>query len=176
MSGRAPSGVVVWFTGLPRSGKSMLADAVRARLVARGRTPVVLDGDAVRAALVPRPGYDAEARDDFYVTLGQLAALVAHQGHVVLVPATAHKRTYREQARALAPAFVEVHVASSLADCQAHDHAGLYASVARAALPGVGVAYEAPSAPEVVASGGEDARAADAVVARIIEEVGHGIA
>jgi len=175
-SERVGRGVVVWFTGMPRSGKSMLADAVRARLVARGRTPVVLDGDAVRAALVPPPGYDPEARDAYYTTLAQLAALVAHQGHVVLVPATAHKRAYREAARALAPAFVEVHVASSLAECKSHDHAGLYASAARAALPGVGIAYEAPAAPEVVASGGEDGRAADAVVARIEQEVSHGIA
>lgn len=169
------SGVVVWFTGLPRAGKSMLADAVRARLVAAGRRPVVLDSDVVRAALVPTPGYDAEARDAFYATLAQLAAMLAHQGHVVLVPATAHKRAYRDAARALAPAFVEVHVAASLADCKAHDHAGLYASTARAALPGVGIAYEPPIAAEVVATGGEDARARDAVVARI-EEACHGIA
>ena len=168
-------GVVVWFTGLPRSGKSMLADAVRARLVAKGERPVVLDGDAVRAALVPRPGYDPEARDDFYTTLAHLAALVAHQGHVVLVPATAHKRAYRDAARELAPAFIEVHVAASLAECKAHDHAGLYSSTARSALPGVGVGYEAPSAPEVVASGGEDPRALDSVVARI-EEACHGTA
>ncbi|HEX8952516.1 MAG TPA: adenylyl-sulfate kinase [Polyangia bacterium] len=168
-------GVVVWLTGLPRSGKSMLADAVRAALVARGRTPVVLDGDAVRVALVPPPGYDPEGRDAFYATLGNLAALLAHQGHVVVVPATAHKRAYRDAARAQAPAFIEVHVASSLAECKEHDRAGLYSSAARAALPGVGIAYEAPAAPEVIASGGEDRRALDAVVARI-EEVCHGIA
>ena len=169
------SGVVVWLTGLPRSGKSMLADAVRARLVAGGRRPVVLDSDVVRAALLPRPGYDDEARDAFYTTLAQLAAMLAHQGHVVLVPATAHKRAYREAARELAPAFVEVHVATPLAECKAHDRAGLYASTARAALPGVGVAYEAPTAPEVVATGGEDARALAAIVARI-EEACHGMA
>jgi adenylylsulfate kinase len=161
------SGVVVWLTGLPRAGKSMLADAVRARLAARGRTPVVLDGDAVRDALVPRPSYDPQARDDFYATLGRLAALVARQGHVVLVPATANRRSYRDAARALAPAFVEVHVAAALEDCLARDRAGLYASAARAALPGVGVEYEAPRAPDVVATGGEDARAADAIVAAI---------
>ena len=170
-----PSGVVVWLTGLPRSGKSMLAEAVRARLVAAGVTPVLLDGDEVRVSIAPPPGYDPDGRDAFYATLGRLAALVAHQGHVVLVPATAHRRAYRDAARALAPAFVEVHVATSLAECKSHDRAGLYASAARAALPGIGIAYEPPAAAEVVATGGEDARAADAVVARI-EEVSHGIA
>ena len=137
------SGVVVWLTGLPRAGKSMLADTVRGRLVARGRTPVVLDGDAVRMALPPL-GYDPQGRDDFYATLGRLAALIARQGHVVLVPATANRRAYRDAARALAPAFLEVHVAAPLAECLARDRAGLYASSARAALPGIGVEYEAP--------------------------------
>lgn len=160
------TGLVVWLTGLPRAGKSMLADAVRTRLIARGRTPVVLDGDAVRLALPPL-GYDPHGRDDFYSTLGRLAALIARQGHVVLVPATANRRTYRDAARALAPAFLEVHVAAPLGECMSRDPAGLYASSARPSLPGVGVEYEAPHAPDVVAAGGEDVRAADAVVSAI---------
>src|SRR5262249_2375634 len=96
-------GVVVWLTGLPRSGTPTLAEAVRAALAARGRATLVLDGDAVRAALVPSPGYDAAARDAFYATLARLAALAARQGLVVLVPATAHRRAYRDEARAVAP-------------------------------------------------------------------------
>jgi adenylylsulfate kinase len=161
-------GVVVWLTGLPRSGKSTLAQAVRARLVDRGRPPVILDGDEVRHAL-DAPGYDEAARDHFYSALARLAAMVARQGFVVLVPATAHRRAWREAARALAPAFVEVHVATPLAECMAHDRAGLYASTARDALPGVGVAYEPPAAPEVVAGGGHDHAAVDRVLGAIEE-------
>jgi adenylylsulfate kinase len=160
------SGVVIWLTGLPRSGKSTLAEAARAALAARGRASLVLDGDAVRAALVPSPGYDEAARDAYYATLARLAALAAHQGLVVLVPATAHRRAYRDDARAVAPRFIEVHVAASLEECRARDPAGLYASAAAAAaLPGLGVAYEAPPEPDVVAAGGTDAAAVDRIVA-----------
>lgn len=165
-------GVVVWFTGLPRSGKSTLAGASAERLAAGGRRPVLLDGDELRAALVPQPGYDAQARDDFYQTLAQLAALIARQGHVVIVAATAHRRTYRDAARALAPGFVEVHVAAPLADCMARDPHGLYRSDARASLPGVGVAYEPPIAPDVVAQGGSDGAALDAVLAAVARHLG----
>lgn len=172
MTGAARPGVVVWLTGLPRSGKTTLAAAVGGALVERGRHPVTLDSDELRAALVPAPGYDDEARAHLYGTLARLAALVAAQGHVVLVPATAHQRAWREAARARAPAFVEVHVAATVDECRARDAAGLYASAAQAALPGVGVAYEPPRAPEVVARGGHDRAAVAQILARIDAALG----
>jgi adenylylsulfate kinase len=165
-------GAVVWLTGLPRSGKSTLAAAIRARLAAREIPTVTLDSDELRGALAPAPGYDPASRDNFYLTLGRIAALIARQGHVVLVPATAHRRRYRDAARELAPAFVEVHVATSLGDCIERDRAGLYSSTARAALPGVGVEYEAPREPEVTAAGGQDAAAVERVLV-IVEKEHH---
>jgi adenylylsulfate kinase len=161
----AERGCVVWLTGLPRAGKSTLAERARAELRARGRASAILDGDAVRAALLPRPGYDPEARDQLYATLANLATLLAQQGLLVLVPATAHLRAYRERARALAPRFLEVHVDTDAAACAAQDEHGLYRSPARAQLPGAGVPYEPPLAPDVVAHGGHDEAALRALVA-----------
>lgn len=163
-------GMVVWLTGLPRAGKSTLAQTIRTRLSDRGVAALVLDSDDVRKTISPPPGYDLESRNDFYTTLGRLAALIARQGFIVLVPATAHRRRYREAARELAPSFVEVHVATPLVECVQRDPAGLYASSAHAALPGVGIEYEAPRAPEVVASGGTDQSAIDEVLAIVDRE------
>ena len=160
-------GAVVCLTGLPRSGKSTLARAAHARLAARAVAAVTLDGDEVRAALSPTPGYDPEARDCFYATLARLAVLIARQGHVVLVAATAHRRRYRDLARELSPAFVEVHVATPLSACRERDPAGLCRAPTRDALPGVGVSYETPPAPEVTACGGEDDAAVDRIVALV---------
>ncbi len=158
--------VVVWITGLPSSGKSTLAGRIRDRLREAGRPTLVLDGDEVRRALVPTPGYTPEGRDAFYATLARLAALVAGQGFVVVVPATAHRAAYRAQARALAPRFVEVYVAAPAEECRRRDAKGLYAAATAGLpdMPGAGVTYEAPEAPEVVASGGEDDGAAEAVL------------
>jgi adenylylsulfate kinase len=152
--------VVVWITGLPSSGKSTLAARVRARL---GTHAVVLDGDEVRAALWPRPGYDDDGRTGFYRTLAGLAALLARQGHVVLVPATAHRRAWRDEARRAAPHFVEVWVRTPADECRRRDPKGLWRDAH--GLPGKDVPYEEPTAADVVAESGQDDAAVEAVVA-----------
>jgi adenylylsulfate kinase len=160
------NGAVVWITGLPRAGKTTLATATRAALERCGVRAIVLDGDAVRAALHPRPGYDPGARADFYATLAHLAGLLAAQGFVVLVPATAHRRAFRDKARRLAPRFVEAHVVTPVEECAARDGGGLYTDASsRAQLPGAGLDYEEPLRPDVLAHGGRDARAVDHLLA-----------
>lgn len=166
----APCGVVVWFVGLPASGKTTLARSVAAALVARdGERAVLLDGDEVRAVLRPAPRYDAGARDAFYATLASLAALLGQQGHVVLVAATAHLRRYRDAARALSPRFLEVLLDTSAQECARRDPKGLYARAqadpATSTLPGVGVAFERPERPELVARPGDPDAAAHVLAA-----------
>jgi adenylylsulfate kinase len=170
LSSASGGGAVVWFTGPPASGKTTLARRVHASLRARGIPCALLDGDEVRAALAPTPGYDEAGRDALYLALARLAALLATQGLVVLVAATAHRRAFRARARALAPAFVEVFVDVPVEECRRRDPRGLYAQHAAGAapsLPGAGEPYERPERPEVIARGGEDARAAEAIVARL---------
>jgi len=87
-----PGGAVVWLTGLPSSGKTTLAHAVHRALRAAGRPSCLLDGDEVREAVHPASGYGPDARADQYATLADLAALLARQGLVVIVAATAHRR------------------------------------------------------------------------------------
>lgn len=158
-------GAVAWVTGLPSSGKSTFAARLCERLRAAGRPAAVLDGDAVRAALVPPPGYDEAGRAAFYETLGNLALALAEGGLVVVVAATGHRRAFRDRLRARAPRFVEVLVDAPAEVCAARDPKGLWAR-ARAggapALPGAGVPFERPLAPEVVATGGEDAAGVEA--------------
>lgn len=159
------TGTVIWITGLPSSGKSVLARRIFARLRAGGAAAVVLDGDQVRAALDPRPGYDPESRARYYSTLARLAALVARQGLVVVVAATANRRAFREHARAISPRFFEVFVDVPIAVCAERDTKGLYAAARKGTvtqLPGIGSGFEPPLAPDVVASGGEDEGAAGA--------------
>jgi adenylylsulfate kinase len=162
------TGVVVWFTGRPSSGKSTLAAAVREVLEQRHTPTLMLDSDAVRALLRPEPGYDAAARDAFYATLANLAALLAGQGFVVLVPATAHLRHFRDRARDVARAFLEVYVDVSATEAERRDAKGLYAAVRQGKLrgvPGADVEYEVPEHPDVTSTGRDDREA----LARLLE-------
>jgi adenylylsulfate kinase len=164
-------GAVIWLTGRPAAGKSTLAGAVHARLAELGHAACVLDGDVVRDALVPAPGYDEEGRLAFYATLGRLAAYLAGQGLIVLVPATAHQRAFRAHARAIAPRFVEVYVSASGEACAQRDVKGLYARAHAgelAGLPGVDAVYEEPIAPDIVAAGGRDREAAERIVKAVL--------
>jgi adenylylsulfate kinase len=161
-------GSVVWLTGRPSSGKSTLARRLLEELRARRRPACVLDGDAVREALVPRPGYDDGARDAFYATLANLAALLAGQGLVVIVPATAHRRSYRERARSVAPRFIEVYVDTAPEEAARRDSKGLYAAAESGQvqdLPGADLVYEPPESADVRASGGKDPEAVERILA-----------
>ncbi|MFZ5468610.1 MAG: adenylyl-sulfate kinase [Myxococcota bacterium] len=160
-------GWVVWITGRPASGKTTLANAVARRLRGAHRPVVVLDGDEVRQALLPKLGYSDTDRQQAYELLARLGALLARQGLVVLVSATAHRRSYRARAKALAPRFTEVFVDVAEEECARRDVKGLYAKAKRGRaprLPGVGVAYQAPLRPRVVARGGKDRAAIDGIV------------
>jgi adenylylsulfate kinase len=68
------TGTLVWITGLPSAGKSRFARAAQSELDSRRIASCLLDGDEVRTAMVPNPGYDPESRDRFYATLGNLYA------------------------------------------------------------------------------------------------------
>jgi len=163
------SGIVVWFTGLPSAGKTTLARGVQRTLSERGVLSCVFDSDELRAVLAPTVGYSDGARAEFYRTLAGLGALLARQGLVVLVAATAHRREYRAMARELAPRFVEVWVTTSLDECRKRDDKGLYAAAALepGTLPGVDVPYEVPQQAEVSASGGHDAWAIEQILALV---------
>ena len=167
------SGAIVWFTGLPSSGKSRLARRVQARLAREGMPCCLLDGDRVRSLLHPQPGYSSAERDDFYLTLGGLALELSQQGLIVLVPATANRKHYRERVRAQAPRFIEVWMTATLDECRLRDAKRLYAQFAGGQLhgmPGEDAAYEAPEFPEVTASGGDD----DDALSRIAQSLASG--
>jgi adenylylsulfate kinase len=163
-------GVVVFVTGRPSAGKSTLAERLHAELGRGAGGSVLLDGDAVRAALVPAPGYGESERASFYETLAGLAALIARQGSIVIVAATAHQRAFRQRARELSPCFVEVFVDTPAEECARRDAKGLYERARRndvADLPGANLAYEEPESPDVIAAGGHDEAALASVKARL---------
>jgi bifunctional enzyme CysN/CysC len=168
-------GATVWLTGLPASGKSTVAAAVEARLLAAGRPAYLLDGDNLRHGLNGDLGFSAEDRAENVRRTAEVAALLADAGVVALAALVSPYRADRDAARAAHERrglpFVEVWVSTSLEECERRDPKGLYAR-ARAGeltgLTGVDDPYEPPARPELEVAGDEDtAVAADRVVAAI---------
>ncbi|MCX6096830.1 MAG: adenylyl-sulfate kinase, partial [Candidatus Bipolaricaulota bacterium] len=73
-----PEGFVVWFTGLPGSGKTTLAKALLEELESRGLPHVQrLDGDIIRQDLTRDLGFSKEDRDENIRRVSVVASLLA---------------------------------------------------------------------------------------------------
>lgn len=147
------SGWILWLTGLPASGKTTVARALKHKLSERGVAAILLDSDEVRRILVPNAGYTPAERDQFYARLVDFAAGRARAGEHVIIAATGSRRCYRAAARAQFARFAEVWVRCPAAICRARDPKGLYAQASASAisnLPGSDAGYEPPEAPEAI--------------------------
>jgi protein-L-isoaspartate(D-aspartate) O-methyltransferase len=149
----------IWITGLPGSGKSVIARAVSEALRSRGVDVVVLELDQVRKALTPRPTYSDAEREAVYRALVYVGATLVDAGTPVIFDATAHRRAWRELARKALPAFAEIQLLCPLDVCRQREAArtrgaappGIYAGATTpgARVPGVNVEYELARSPEL---------------------------
>ena len=154
---RPSVGATVWLTGLSGSGKSTVAVACEARLVAFDRPAYVLDGDNIRQGLNGDLGFSAADRAENVRRVGHVARLMADSGLVVLVPLISPYRADRDLVRDLHSVaglpFFEVFVDTPIELCEQRDPKGLYAK-ARAGeitgFTGIDDPYEAPTRPELV--------------------------
>ncbi|MGM4927715.1 adenylyl-sulfate kinase [Tardiphaga sp. 619_E2_N8_5] len=146
-------GAVVWFTGLPGSGKSTLARALEHRLFAKGGSPILLDGDTLRAGLNRDLGFSAADRSENVRRLAEMAGHLARNGHIAIVAAVSPSRGDRAEARsAVDTAFREIYVATPAEICEQRDPKGHYAKARAGDLPGfTGIAndYQAPETVEL---------------------------
>ena len=147
-------GAVIWLTGLSASGKSTLAMRVEQRLFETGRQVYVLDGDNVRRGLSSDLGFLPQDRSENIRRIGEVAALFADAGVVVITAFISPYSADRAQARkAAGERFFEVYVKAPLELCEARDPKGLYRKARSGLIPdftGVSAPYEPPEAPEVV--------------------------
>jgi sulfate adenylyltransferase len=153
---RAQQGFTVFFTGLSGSGKSTIANALMVKLMEMGGRPVtLLDGDVVRKHLSSELGFSKEHRDINIHRIGYVASEITKNGGIALcapiAPYTATRRAVREMIEQYG-AFVEVHVATSLEECERRDRKGLYKLAREGKIKeftGISDPYEDPKNPEL---------------------------
>jgi bifunctional enzyme CysN/CysC len=148
------AGGVLWLTGLSGAGKSTLALALERELFAKGWHVYVLDGDNVRSGLNKDLGFGPEDRAENIRRIGEVAALFADAGFLVVTSFISPYRTDRQRAReAAGDRFREIYVKASLEACEARDPKGLYRKARAGAITdftGIQAPYEEPENPDVV--------------------------
>ncbi|MBR1122876.1 adenylyl-sulfate kinase [Bradyrhizobium lablabi] len=148
------NGAVVWLTGLPGSGKSTLARALERRLFSGGGSPILLDGDTLRAGLNGDLGFSPQDRSENIRRLAEVATHLARNGHIAIVAAVSPSSDDRAAARRIADsAFREIHVATPADVCESRDPKGHYAKARAGTLKsftGVGNDYQPPTSAELV--------------------------
>jgi bifunctional enzyme CysN/CysC len=146
-------GGVLWFTGLSGAGKSTIAMAVEQELFRRGYQTYVLDGDNVRRGLNSNLSFSPEDRAENIRRVGEVAALFADSGQIVVTAFISPYRSDRQRARAAAGnGFHEIYIKASLATCEKRDPKGLYRRARSgeiAEFTGVTAPYETPESAEL---------------------------
>jgi adenylylsulfate kinase len=151
MATKESSAAVIWFTGLSGAGKSTIGSAVHRTLTCRAGRTEYLDGDAVR--LLSPTGFTRADRDTHVKRVGFLASRLEYHGITVVCALISPYAEARAHVRGLCRKFIEVYVATPLADCERRDVKGLYARARRGEIvhfTGIDDPYEPPERPEVI--------------------------
>ena len=155
-------GWCVWITGLPGSGKSVVANSLREKLQRQNIKAQTLSSDALRKAVTPEPTYTEEERDIFYNALVLVAQHLTENGINVIIDATSNRRRYRQTARRKIRHFIEAYLKCPLEICIEREAKrgktfqapkDIYKRAAKGeapTVPGIGAPYEEPLHPEVI--------------------------
>jgi len=151
----------VWVTGLPGSGKSVISQALLAKLKDKGVNAQILSSDMLRKVVTPKPSYSLKERDIVYATLIFVAQLLTENGVNVIIDATGNLRRYRDEARKQIPHFIEAYIRCPLDICvERESKRGITFHAPKdiyrkgiagksSTVPGLGAPYEPPLKPEV---------------------------
>jgi len=147
------TGFTVWFTGLPCSGKSTIADTVAEELRKKKLKVERLDADIIRQHLWKELGYSKADRDENIRRAAYLAHMLTRNGVAVLTSFISPYRELRDYARKQIGDFVEVYVKCPVEVCMRRDTRGMYKKALAGEIQnftGISDPYEEPTNPEVL--------------------------
>ena len=147
--------LAIWFTGLPRSGKTPTAFALEKELYRRGYAAHVLLGTNLRTGLSRDLGFSGEDRWEHQRRAAEMAKVSCDAGLITIGALIAPLASDRAQARAIIgeQRFVEVYCNATLEQCEKRDSTGLYAAAREGQLrnvTGIDAPYEPPTSPDFV--------------------------
>lgn len=142
---------VLWFTGLPASGKKELADRVYRQLQVLKLKVDRIDSLDVRP-LFPETGFTPEEVNRHVKRSGHLCAMLEKNGVIVVASFVSPYAQSRQFARSVTKNFVEVYMRTTVEACEKRDKKGHYAKARNGEFrnfPGIDAPYEVPENPEL---------------------------
>lgn len=142
----------LWFTGLPLSGKSTIADLVYEKLK---KYPIPLeriDSKDVRE-LIPDIGYSRDERNRHMHRIGHLIKTLQNNSISTVASFVSPYRESRKAIREMVKNNVVVYVKANIETCKERDYKGVYTKALNGELQnfsGVNDVYEEPTHAEIV--------------------------
>ena len=181
MSEKEAKGFTIFFTGLSGAGKSTISQLLEKKLKEiLHRSITILDGDEVRQHLSAELGFSKEGRDTNIRRIGYVASLITKHGGVAICAPIAPYRQARREVRQMVEQygdFIEIHIATTIEECERRDVKGLYAK-ARAGeiehFTGISDPYEEPENPDLrIGTEGMTPDQSCQLVIEMLKKLGH---
>jgi adenylylsulfate kinase len=166
------SSFVIWLTGLPSSGKTTIAAALKPKLNHLGLNAEILDGDIMRRELSPELGFTKKDRYTHVKKVIYICKLLSNNGIISIVTIVSPDKEIRNFARNQLCRLVEVYVKCSLVTCIERDCKGLYKKALNgemANLIGLQDPYDEPANPDVIAN--TEKESLDTITDKIISKL-----
>jgi adenylylsulfate kinase len=142
----------LWFTGLPMSGKSTIADLVFEKLKKYSIALERIDSKDIRD-LIPDIGYTREDRNRHMHRIGHLIKTLQKNSISTIASFVSPYKESRKVIREMVKNNVVVYVKADIETCKIRDYKGVYAQALSGELQnfsGVNDVYEEPQKAEIV--------------------------
>jgi adenylylsulfate kinase len=142
----------LWFTGLPLSGKTTIADKVYEELKKLHIPLERIDSKDIRD-LIPEIGYSREDRNTHMHRIGHLIKTLQNNSISTVASFVSPYKESRKAIREMVKNNIVVYVKADIESCKARDYKGVYARALSGELdnfPGINDVYEEPQKAEII--------------------------
>jgi len=142
----------LWFTGLPLSGKSTIADAVFEELAKLDIPLERLDSKDIRD-VIPDVGFSREDRNRHMHRIGHLIKTLQNNSVSTVASFVSPYKESRKAIREMVKNNIVVYVKADIETCKARDYKGVYEKALKGEIKnfsGINDIYEEPKQAEIV--------------------------
>jgi adenylylsulfate kinase len=149
---------ILWFTGLPCSGKTTLSQKLENILNLNNISLKVLDGDTLRQNFSKNLGYSQKDRQQHNLRVAKMAHEIYKTGTPVCVALISPYLEIRKKIKDSYENVLEVYLNCNLETCKQRDIKGMYKKALKGGIKnftGVDAPYEKPENPEIAVQTGK---------------------